>query len=220
MAICGPCWHCIGGGLALRQRVRLLLSLATLRFTRFNRRPRQHRLFSSAVSREAFIDEAHLSTQCSQAGQEARVSGTHVDPCRSQYCQGSPPPRKEIAVRLIWRVQERSTFDALRTTGQIARGRAMWIRRIDNPRNRVELAFAVGRRYGTAVERNLMRRRLRSIATALVKSGDLPDGVYLIGVNQQAKSMKFNALSNQLGSLIEELTNMAASRVSQGVPHG
>ena len=44
-----------------------------------------------------------------------------------------------------------------------------------------QVAFAIGRPFGSAVRRNRLRRQLRAILTA--RESDLGPGMFLIGVN-------------------------------------
>jgi len=59
------------------------------------------------------------------------------------------------------------------------------------------VAYAVGRRTGSAVQRNRLRRRLRA---ATRERADLlqPDTAYLVGVDPTAATMSFDALSDAL----------------------
>lgn len=59
----------------------------------------------------------------------------------------------------------------------------------------MRIAFAIGRRFGGAVERNLCRRRLRAIAAEL---DDLAAGSYLIAVGPGAQSMAFRELRERV----------------------
>jgi len=64
-----------------------------------------------------------------------------------------------------------------------------------------QVAFAIGRATGSAVQRNLLRRRLR----ALLRDCDVPPGLLLIGANQRASERTFDELRQCLTSLIRKL---------------
>ena len=60
----------------------------------------------------------------------------------------------------------------------------------------VRVAYAVGRRFGGAVERNRCRRQLRAVAGEI--TGDLPAGDYLIGVRPGEPPMTFRELRDRV----------------------
>ena len=60
------------------------------------------------------------------------------------------------------------------------------------------MAYAIGRAYGPAVQRNLTRRRLRS----LLDARSLPPGQYLFGVRPEAASRSYAELAADLDALI------------------
>ncbi len=60
------------------------------------------------------------------------------------------------------------------------------------------IAYALGRQVGGAVERNLLRRRLREI----VKTKAITPGWYLIGAYPEAKKLKFDDLGINVDSLL------------------
>jgi ribonuclease P protein component len=84
----------------------------------------------------------------------------------------SPP------VAATWRIRDRATFVALRNgrRGHAGPVRVTWLPGADETPPRV--AFAVGRRVGSAVARNRVRRQLRAIAAELAP--DLAPGAYLV----------------------------------------
>lgn len=62
------------------------------------------------------------------------------------------------------------------------------------------VAYAIGRAVGSAVVRNRIRRRLRSIVAARVD--DLEPGAYLIAVRREALTMPFAELDRVLGDAL------------------
>jgi len=108
--------------------------------------------------------EAHFPTQHSQAGEEARLPSSHVDARRAGDREGSAPQGPRPAVGLIWRVRDRSTFVALRRSGQRVRRGPITITWLPgDPAEPPRVAYAVGRKVGGAASRNRVRRRLRAI---------------------------------------------------------
>ena len=57
-----------------------------------------------------------------------------------------------------------------------------------------KVAYAIGRNVGGAVERNLVRRRLRSI----VRDADLAPGSYLVSVSPAARALPFDELAGHV----------------------
>ena len=81
-------------------------------------------------------------------------------------------------MRATWRIRDRATFAAL---GEGRRGHAgpvrlTWVPGPGDVPPRV--AFAIGRRVGSAVARNRVRRQLRAAATELAP--ELAPGAYLL----------------------------------------
>lgn len=58
------------------------------------------------------------------------------------------------------------------------------------------VAYAVGRRFGGAVERNRCRRRLRAVAGEL--AGELAPGDYLVGAGRGAQQLPFRELRERV----------------------
>ena len=70
----------------------------------------------------------------------------------------------------------------------------------DAPRPRV--AFALGRKLGPAVTRNLMRRRLRHLLADLEQGNELPTMDYLIIGSPSLATLSFEQLRAHLGRAI------------------
>ena len=64
------------------------------------------------------------------------------------------------------------------------------------------MAYAVGRRFGTAVERNRARRRLRA-AIALDAALLLPGGAYLVAADRDVMTLPFTTLREHVTALLE-----------------
>ncbi len=67
------------------------------------------------------------------------------------------------------------------------------------------MAYVVGRRAGTAVVRNRIRRRLRAAVAAHAPQLER-GGVYLVGADRGAMTMPFTQLVDQVGSLVRGVT--------------
>jgi ribonuclease P protein component len=64
------------------------------------------------------------------------------------------------------------------------------------------VAYALGRRFGTAVERNRARRRLRA-AIALDQALLLPGGAYLVAAERAVMTITFPTLREHVTTLLE-----------------
>jgi ribonuclease P protein component len=65
------------------------------------------------------------------------------------------------------------------------------------------IAFAIGRRLGTAVARNRLRRRVRALLVS--RAGELPAGLYLVGARPAAMSAGFARLATDVDVLLDRL---------------
>lgn len=77
-----------------------------------------------------------------------------------------------------------------------------------NPTEPARVAFAVGRRVGSAVERNRVRRRLRALVRET--SVPVPPGAYLIGVAPAATEFSYA----QLGASLDDALRKTLARSS------
>jgi ribonuclease P protein component len=67
----------------------------------------------------------------------------------------------------------------------------------------VRVAYSIGRKVGSAVVRNRLRRRLRAAVRDLdVTSGGLPTGDYLVTLRPEAARRTYRELHNDLGDAI------------------
>jgi ribonuclease P protein component len=153
------------------------------------------------------MSEAYVPTQCQEAGQEARLPSSDVHPGGPGRDQGPPPQGPCTPVRLIWRIDRRDTFLALRSG---RRGRSgplavSWV-----PGDLAEpprVAFAIGRKVGGAVIRNRVRRQLRMLLREVVPV--LEPGAWLIAVAPGTADLTYDGLATTLTSAI---ANALASR--------
>ncbi len=157
--------------------------------------------------------EAYISAEHPQASQEPRVSPQDVDTSRKGDLEVAPSQGSPSSFRVstwtpssmaIGRISDRATFvDLRRPSGQARCGpvTVSWVEGAVPGKPRV--AYAVSRKVGGAVERNLVRRRLRAIfaETASV----LPAGSYLVSAAPQASRSSFTDLRISISRAIEVL---------------
>jgi ribonuclease P protein component len=70
------------------------------------------------------------------------------------------------------------------------------------------VAYTIGRRSGSAVQRNRMRRRLRAAVT--VVSGELAPGSYLLGADPEVRVLPFPGLVAAVGEAMTRAAHHAA----------
>ena len=81
---------------------------------------------------------------------------------------------------------------------------------IDQTLTQPAVAYALGRQVGGAVQRNLLRRRLRELLKA--RTNKVLPGFYLIGAASGATKLSFVELGNQVDSLLERCVYKAAKK--------
>jgi ribonuclease P protein component len=149
------------------------------------------------------MSEKDLPTEQPPAGQEARVSPPDVDSRRAGHHQGEaaqgPPP----ALGLIWRVDRRDIFEALRHGRRRREGpiTVSWIS--GDPAEPPRVAYTIGRRVGSAVVRNRVRRRLRMLIREAAPT--LRPGAYLIGVGPAAALLSYEELRDSLQKVLTSI---------------
>lgn len=83
------------------------------------------------------------------------------------------------------------------------------------------MSYAVNRKVGSAVERNLLRRRMRAIVSE--QATELPTGAYLVRVGLDGTALDFNELKAAMTRAFEKATNKTSPqtgstlRASNGV---
>ena len=160
---------------------------------------------------EEAAGEAHVPTQQPEASQAARLSAAHADPRRTGDRSGPAPEGPRSAVGLIGRISDRATFDALRRDGRRARRDPVTVVFLpeqpagDRSASGARVAYSVGRRVGTAVVRNRVRRRLRAAMRDVDEErGGLEPGSYLVLVRPEAGPMPYAVLKRSLGEACDE----------------
>jgi ribonuclease P protein component len=174
------------------------------------------------------MSETHLPTKHAQAGEEPRLPPPHVDTSGTGHPPGAPPqgppppgelsghrvapadpspPQAGIAGRSrIWRIRDRRTFAALRGSGRYLRQGPITVTFLSgDPGTPPRFAYAVGRRVGTAVARNRLRRRLRA---AVATASALRSGAYLVGAGPEAARLSFGELRKTLCEALEAVARL------------
>lgn len=148
--------------------------------------------------------EAHLPAKQPSTSQDARFPCAHEHsrgPCGPQVppCQGPGP-----SDGLIDRIRHRDAFTRLRRNGVRVRIDPLWCSFVpDSEVVPPQVAFAIGRASGSAVQRNRLRRRLR----AILHDCDVPPGLLLIGVGPHANKCSFDDLSRATRAMITTLSS-------------
>jgi ribonuclease P protein component len=75
---------------------------------------------------------------------------------------------------------------------------------------RSEVAYAVNRKVGNAVQRNLLRRRMRAILAE--GATGLPIGAYLVRSGPEGPSLDFHELKVAMSQALERATNRGSTR--------
>jgi ribonuclease P protein component len=70
------------------------------------------------------------------------------------------------------------------------------------------VAFVIGRKVGSAVQRNQIRRRLRSILQTASAAGRLPGGAYLVRVQPGAHTATYTELEADMATSLSNLMAM------------
>ena len=107
---------------------------------------------------------------------------------------------------MIWSIRDRGAFERLASSGCRSRTRTLWCRYLNEPAARpLRVAFAVGRSYGPAVQRNRLRRQLRVIIDRAAAEGALTAGWLLVGANSSAQEHTFDELRHEIDDLLGRL---------------
>ena len=149
--------------------------------------------------------ETHVPTQQPQTSQEPRLPSPHVDQSGAGRPQGEAAEGPAPAVGLTWAVRDRGTFARFRASRtRTTVGPITVIFVADEVVARPRVAYSVGRKVGTAVVRNQLRRRLRAIVTE--RSARLAPGAYLISAGPRAAEMSFGDLRSTVDGVFDRMT--------------
>jgi ribonuclease P protein component len=152
--------------------------------------------------------EAHVPAEQPPSRQASRLPAPHEHPGRTGRGAGASAQGPRPPVGLIWRITDRATFAALRRDGRRARRGPVTVTYLAAPDGRVRAAFSIGRRVGSAVERNRVRRRLRAVLRELdgATTAGLPGGSYLLSAGAGAGQLPYAELRTATASAVDAAT--------------
>jgi ribonuclease P protein component len=174
------------------------------------------------------MNEAHLSTQRTQAGQDPRIPQADVD---QGWTRGDPiasGERTPSAVGVtagptpaggrgagVGPLRSRRTLASLRKDGSRGRCGPLSVSFLRQPTwSRPEVAYAITRQVGSAVVRNRLRRRLRAILSE--QAASLPVGAYVVRTGPAGASMGFDELKVAMSRALEKATTGPAGHPVRG----
>lgn len=112
---------------------------------------------------------------------------------------------------MIASVTRRRTFAELRSEGRRVRHGSVRLSFVPLDTDRPQVAFAIGRKFGNAVERNRGRRRLRAAfaeAFAAREAAETADGLrgaYLLGGNRNLLTAGYRSLLDDVDRCLADL---------------
>lgn len=150
--------------------------------------------------------EEDVSAEQPQAQEDPWFSPAHALPRRAQAHRPSAGQGSRDPLGLIWRVRDPASFRAL-ARGRRHRSGVLEVRTavLGEPTEPPRVAYAVGKTVGGAVQRNLVRRRLR----AVMRSQDLRGGRgYLVRVvDPAAVRVDIGTLDLTLSRILERFNH-------------
>jgi ribonuclease P protein component len=85
---------------------------------------------------------------------------------------------------------------------------------VDRPDwDRPQVAYVVSRKVGNAVQRNLLRRRMRAILAE--QAGDLRIGAYVVRSSPAGPALEFNELKVAMSQAVEKATGRVPQRTAR-----
>jgi len=151
------------------------------------------------VPAEEANSEAHVPTEQPPQGAQAWIPQADVDPGGPRDPAISSAQGASPLVGLIWRIRDRATFASFRSIGIRGSGGVLTVVYVPDLGETPEppkVAYAIGRKVGSAVVRNRVRRRLRAIFEQRQGSSrPLRPGAYLVVVRPEAADQGFVSLT-------------------------
>jgi ribonuclease P protein component len=158
---------------------------------------------SSARAFEEAMREEDVPAEQPEAEEEARLPASHADARRTSRDRAAPVEGPQPPVRLIWRIRDRASFRAL-AAGRRRRRGVLTVTCAPVAGGPPRVAYVVGRRVGTAVVRNQVRRRLRAVVQAEA-SNLAPAHVYLVQASPQAALCTYSELQATFRAILRDL---------------
>lgn len=111
-------------------------------------------------------------------------------------------------------VRSRSTFADLRRSQARGRSGPVAVSFVAHPDwDRSQVAYGVNRTVGNAVQRNLLRRRMRAIISG--QADGLPTGAYVVHIGRDGPTLQFDELKVAMSEALEKATNRTPSRTGR-----
>ena len=111
-------------------------------------------------------------------------------------------------------VRSRETFADLRRSSSRGRSGPVSVSFVERPEwDRPQVAYAVSRKVGNAVQRNLLRRRMRAIMSQQAEK--LQVGAYIVQSNPDGRSLEFNELKVAMSQALEKATSRTPSQAGR-----
>jgi ribonuclease P protein component len=147
------------------------------------------------------MSEENLSTEQPPASQAARIPPPDVHSRRTGHHPVETAEGPSSPVGLIWRVDRRETLEALRRGRRRREGpiTVSWVP--GDPTEPPRVAYTIGRKVGSAVVRNRVRRRIRMLMKDAAPT--LRPGAYLIGVAPAAALLPYEELGKTLSKALK-----------------
>ncbi|MDQ3146533.1 MAG: ribonuclease P protein component [Actinomycetota bacterium] len=117
----------------------------------------------------------------------------------------------------VGHVRDRATFVALRRSGRRAHVGTLtltWLPGVAGDPAPPRVAYAIGRTIGPAVQRNLVRRRLRAVVAELVP--DMSSGDYLVALGKPAETPEIGEVRRMMAEALEALQETGAAASAGG----
>ncbi len=150
--------------------------------------------------------ETNIPAEQSQTSEEAWLSTSHADTRRTSGSQVTPAEGSAPTFGLIWPITNRSVFAALRRGQRVRRGPLTVSFSDGSPAEPPRVAYAIGRKVGSAIERNRLRRRLRAIVRELAPQ--IRPGAYLIRVAPEAARLSHTELVTNVTEAIQAVNQV------------
>lgn len=148
------------------------------------------RLSGVPVFEEA-MSETYVPTPYPSSRQASRLPPPYGRQGRAGCPQGAPLEGAPPSVSLTWRLRGRAAFKSLHQ-GKTFRSGPLSLAWLPGPSTTPpSVGYAISKRVGNAVARNLLRRRLRELVK---RPPGLPPGLTLIRARPEAAQLTFAAL--------------------------